>query len=329
MKILVRLPNWLGDMVMSIGFINALRQVYPNAQIDVIAKKGIDTLLDFFPEIANRYVFSKSEYPGLAGAYRFGKSIRQTTKADLYFSLPDSFSTAVTGLGSGAAKRIGYRKELRSILLTNAYNRPENIHRVDEYIHLLQKFSEKDIKVQPIRLTIPSRNPSGGLLINVNSEASSRRLPVEKAASLVQDVLDQFPQHTISMLGGPSDTAHVNDVINLLTPGHQINNLCGKTSIATLIQTMTDAALVITTDSGPAHLANATGTPVIVLFGAGNENNTAPYNKENLEIIRMGKLPCEPCRNNVCKIYGNPKCLQDIDNGFVIDAVSRWLIHSR
>ena len=51
MKILVRLPNWLGDMVMSIGFINALRQAYPNAEISVIAKKGIHGLLEFFPGI--------------------------------------------------------------------------------------------------------------------------------------------------------------------------------------------------------------------------------------------------------------------------------------
>ena len=75
---------------------------------------------------------------------------------------------------------------------------------------------------------------------------------------------------------------------------------------------------MITTDSGPAHVANALGTPTIVLFGAGNENNTAPYNKNNSTIIRFGQLPCEPCVNNVCKVYGTPECLLRLDDNFIV-----------
>ncbi len=81
---------------------------------------------------------------------------------------------------------------------------------------------------------------------------------------------------------------------------------------------------MLTTDSGPAHVANALGTPAIVLFGAGNENNTAPYNN-NKKIIRLNKLSCEPCLKNRCKLYEVPQCLQQLDTGFIISQVTTSL----
>ncbi|MDQ6609085.1 MAG: hypothetical protein M3Y85_04620, partial [Bacteroidota bacterium] len=67
MKILVRLPNWLGDMVMSVGAINQLAHFFPGAEISVISKKGIHELLSFFPPVKQNFVFSKNEYEGLKG----------------------------------------------------------------------------------------------------------------------------------------------------------------------------------------------------------------------------------------------------------------------
>jgi len=88
---------------------------------------------------------------------------------------------------------------------------------------------------------------------------------------------------------------------------------------------MASAKAVLTTDSGPAHLANSLGVPTIVLFGAGNELNTAPYNKQHLNTIRAGKLECEPCVRNTCKLYGIPKCMQLIDEIELINALDFYL----
>ena len=60
MKILVRLPNWLGDMVMSVGFLNELYKQYPGAEISVVAKKGIHELLPFFPPIKYEFILTNS-----------------------------------------------------------------------------------------------------------------------------------------------------------------------------------------------------------------------------------------------------------------------------
>ena len=59
MNILIRLPNWLGDMVMGTAFVQAVKYHYPNATIDLVAKKGIDFLLEYFPAHGQRYIFSK------------------------------------------------------------------------------------------------------------------------------------------------------------------------------------------------------------------------------------------------------------------------------
>jgi ADP-heptose:LPS heptosyltransferase len=91
---------------------------------------------------------------------------------------------------------------------------------------------------------------------------------------------------------------------------------------------MSAATALLTTDSGPAHLANSVGTPTIVLFGAGNEHNTAPYNKQGLTVLRYGKLSCEPCVKNTCKLYGVPKCLELLDELQIINTLSVYLHHA-
>src|SRR5437763_11423037 len=119
MKVLVRLPNWLGDLVMSLGFLDQLSAFYPEARLSVIAKKGIHQLLPYFPPLHHHFLFSKDEYKGIAGPWRFGRSIRKQEHFDLFFSLPDSFSSALIGAATGAQHRVGYKKEGRQVLLTH------------------------------------------------------------------------------------------------------------------------------------------------------------------------------------------------------------------
>ena len=90
-----------------------------------------------------------------------------------------------------------------------------------------------------------------------------------------------------------------------------------------LARLMSNSEIILSTDSGPAHLANAIGIPSVVLCGAGNEKNTAPYNDKGLTIIRLGLLPCEPCVKNICVLYGIPKCLELLDEKRIVNAMVR------
>jgi lipopolysaccharide heptosyltransferase II len=323
MKILVRLPNWLGDMVMSLPFIQQLHRCYPGAEVDVIAKKGIDALLPFMPGIRNSFVFSKEEYKGVRGLWQFGRFIRSQGQYDLFFCLPDSFSSAFMGMATGAKVRIGYKKELREALLHRTYTRPTNLHRVEEYLQLLQMYTGQPLAgmVPMLDHNFPRKNH---IVVNINSEASSRRLTTVKAVQLLNALRAQV-QNPLVLIGAPKERPFVEAVFQQLESRQGIQVAAGSTSLPQLVELLASASLMLTTDSGPAHLANALGTPTVVLFGAGNENNTAPYNKELLRVVRLGKLSCEPCVRNECVQFETPQCLELLDNNTIVELVQQQM----
>lgn len=323
MKILVRLPNWLGDMVMSVGAINQLSYFFPGAEVSVIAKKGIHELLEFFPKINHRFIYSKEEYRGLKGIWKFGRKIREADKFDLFISFPDSFSSAVMGYASGATKRIGYKKEGREMLLTDAYAKPKKSHRAEEYVQLLEAYTAK--KAKAFSVDLKHRFSKGDhIVININSEASSRRLTTAKAVEIIEATRANLA-NKIVLIGGPNEKDFVEEVLRSIENKGGIESVAGKTSLKQLCEILASAKVTLTTDSGPAHLANALGTQTVVLFGAGNENNTAPYNKEAAQTLRLGKLSCEPCLKNVCVQFSTPQCLELLETERIISVMNEKL----
>jgi heptosyltransferase II len=322
MKILVRLPNWLGDMVMSVAFIDQLKKLYPEAEISVIAKKGIHPLLNFFPPTQNQYIFSKDEYGGLKGAFNFGRLIRSQQQYDLFFSLPDSFSSAVMAYGTGAKERVGFKKELRSGLLTRSVRRPTGLHRVDEYLQLLSLYTGKAVQSSEVKL-IHDVSKKEHIVVNINSEASSRRLPAHKAVSLL-NCLRKHSNSELVLIGSQREKPFVETVFNSLDQKSSTHVVAGNTSVAELVDILASAKAVLTTDSGPAHLANALNVPTVVLFGAGDETNTSPYNQKQLDVIRLGQLKCEPCKSNTCRLYEEPKCLTLLDELSIVKSVLKY-----
>ncbi|HEU0065326.1 MAG TPA: glycosyltransferase family 9 protein [Flavisolibacter sp.] len=320
-KILVRLPNWLGDMVMSVGFINQLSHFFPDAEISVIAKKGIHQLLPFFPATKHQFIFSKHEYKGIKGLLKFGREIKATEHFDFFFSLPNSFSTALGGFATGATKRVGYKKELRQFLLTNSYSIPKGMHRVEEYIRLLELYTGKprtDIRV----LLQHNFQKKDHVVVNINSEASSRRLTEEKAIEFINAIRNQIV-NPILLIGAPNEKTFVETVLQKLNDKTNIASVAGTTTLPQLGELLATAQLLFTTDSGPAHLANALGTHTFVLFGAGNENKTAPYNKNERTIVRLGELSCEPCEKNICVRYGIPQCLELLNTEHISNKIKQ------
>ncbi len=319
MKILVRLPNWLGDTVMAVSFIHALQQVYPNSLISVITKKGLEELMEHIPNLQQIFIFNKEDYKGLPGLWQFGKKIRKTEKFDLFFCLPDSFSSAFMGWATSAKKRIAFKNDFRNILLTHVYKKPKGLHRVEEYTSLLELYSATKISQQKVLLRhqFPKENY---IVVNINSEASSRRLTKAKAIEMLTH-LQKTVHQKIILIGAPKEKEFVTAVINSLPDKNNIENFAGKTSLPQLIKTLASAQSMLSTDSGPAHLANALGTFTVVLFGAGNEKNTAPYNFENRYIVRLGQLSCEPCEKNICVRYETPQCLERLDTGKIVSAI--------
>jgi heptosyltransferase-2 len=325
MKILIRLPNWLGDVVMSIAFVNGVKQLYPDAQVDVIIKKELADVATLIPGINKVHPFSKQEHSGLTGVYHFGKALRNL-KYDIFFNLPHSLSSAIIAWACSAKQRVGFKKEGGFFLLTHSYKKPLNVHRVNEYISLLENFTGKTVTDKQIKLnTGQPLIKSNTVVINFNSEATSRRMPLNKGRSIINALTATFKEVNFAFVGSPKESAFIDELITGLNNSERLENHAGKTDLVGLAKLMAGSKAILTTDSGPGHLANSVDVPTIVLFGAGNESNTAPYNKKDLTVIRYGQLVCEPCVRNTCKLYGIPKCMEMLDEIKIINALSLYL----
>ncbi len=321
-KICVRLPNWLGDTVMSLGFLYLLRQAYPNAFIAVITKKGLEDLVGTLPEADEVFVFSKQEYKGIRGVWKFGKRVLKPQNFDLFFVLPDSFSSAVMAYASSAKKRIGFRAEGRSFLLTHTYYKPVGKHRVEDYASLIQQYDSSVASMSPV-VRLPhlqtQTDIESYMIVNTNSESITSRLPVEKAVELITLIQQQISLPII-IIGAPKEAVYVEEVLQHLPNKNEIENKVGKTTLPELQSLIQNASLMITSDSGPAHIASASGIPLIVITGAGDERNTGPYQNPKAMAVRNGSLPCEPCVKNYCKLSPLPQCLVQMNMQKAIDA---------
>jgi ADP-heptose:LPS heptosyltransferase len=313
------MPNWLGDMVMSAPALALLFDKYPDHNFTLICKKGLEGVLSTFLGKFEVLTFNKAENKGLLGVWRFGKKLN-LGKEDIYVCFPNSLSSALMAFASGAGTRVGYSKEGRGFLLNRSTFFEPNIHRVEQYFNLIKRTFNLDTAIcNEVKLFPPNVNQferKNILLVSFNSEAKSRRMPLIKAISIL-NAIKELPVENIVLLGGPKDVDYNNAILTSANLDN-LQSLAGKTSLTELAQLMSEARGLLTVDSGPSHLANALGLPTLVMHGADDENNTEAYNKASIRGIRYGKLPCEPCVKNVCKLGEASPCLLNLDEAVIL-----------
>jgi heptosyltransferase II len=325
LNILVRVPNWVGDSVMSLPFFDALHLAFPDSRVDIIAKDTVHDIFRYHPAISMIHSFSKTKTKGLHRLFRYGRALQRETAFDVFFTLAPSFSSSVIGLGTGCRSRIGYAGDGRSLLLTHSPRPVPGKHRVEAYCrlldclaepHLFKQNAEKTVRIvfsqseQQERM-LPLSPGMWQIVLNVNSEAPSRRLPLETWTGLGRKLLAEAPQPVnLNFIGTAAEGEHVHQVMREIASPDRTLDFTGKTSLLELALFLRDADLVISNDSGPMHLANAVGTPVITFFGAGNPAETSPFNRENAVVINK-HLPCSPCVKNICK-FKIVRCLEQI-----------------
>jgi lipopolysaccharide heptosyltransferase II len=328
MKILIRLPNWLGDLVMSSGFVNAVKAEYPEADIYVIVKEDYLEFFDFFPGITKVFGYSQKRYMDIMKFIDYTLMVSKDGPYDMYFCLPGSFSSAMMGYLCGSNVRIGYKGEFRSIFLSKAYKRPVGIHRVEEYIYLLREFKTRHEADFTVKLNAEfTGNPFGkivnnsnkNVVLNINSFTSSRRIPYEKGA-LIADALVKKFNCNIILVGKSEEQFFTRRLVEHAEMKGNIIDYAGRTSLKELACLLRYSDVVVSADSGIAHLANSVGTGVVVLFGAGDEKNTSPYNKKGLCVLRAEGIKCAPCVSNMC-MYRDNRCLNKIN----VDDIVRYL----
>jgi heptosyltransferase-2 len=333
MKILVRTPNWLGDSVMSLPFFDALHHCFPETGVDLIAKESIQEVFRAHPAVRRLHPFVKARVNGLWGLFRYGQTLRrQPGPYELFITLPPSFSSALIGYGVGSPVRAGFEAAGRRFLLTHAFPKRRGIHLVHAYRYLLQDLQEARPDLWTSRLPpatavtrirfpfaaeerrtsfLPKQPEWKYVVCNVNAEAQSRRLPLPTWAALGQKLLQHKSARVkLVFIGAPAERPRVAEVIRMLPRQEHVLDFTGETSVRELALLLRDADAVATNDSGPMHLANAVGAPLVTWIGAADPVETEPFNAGQTIVLNK-RLPCSPCVKNRCR-FPTVRCLEQI-----------------
>ncbi len=320
---------------MSLPFFETLQHCFPLSRIDIIAKDTVQEVFRHHPTVNRIHTFSKSNVKGIYGLLTYGRTLqRDHGPYDVYISLPGSLSAAIIGYGVGSRVRLGFRGEGRSVLLTHAFSAPHGRHRAHIYRALLKYLNSRQLPAEwnmqrvlndheITTLTFPfsadeeqmhvlQKHPGSTYIVfSVNSEAQSRRLPLAKWRAFGNRLLnDPDRQVILVFVGAPKEQDRVADVARGLEDQNRILNFAGQTTVRELALLLRDADAVVANDSGPMHLANAVGTPLVTHIGAADPIETEPFNKARTRIISK-YLPCSPCVKNTCP-FPTVYCLEHV-----------------
>ena len=305
-NILVRATNWVGDAVMSLPALRAIRERFSTARISVLAKPWVADLYgreSFIDEI----ILYSGESP-----WRTGHELRER-KFDCAILLQNAFEAAWIAWLARIPTRIGYKRDGRQLLLTRAVNvpKPGEIPRHERfyYLELLRRAGLIDalpeIDALPqndaIRLSGAGAIPNGRRVIGVSPGAAygtaKRWLPERFAAAA--GALAKARGASIALFGSKTERALCEEVAQRLN-GYQVTNYAGQTTLAQFIDLASGCELFLTNDSGSMHIASALGVPTVAIFGATDDTTTGPTGR-NARVVRH-PVDCSPCLLRECPI---------------------------
>jgi heptosyltransferase II len=323
-RVVVRGTNWVGDAVMTVPALRELRRMLPSAHITLVSRPGTADIFidaDFVDEVL---VYDRT---GLRSAWTQMREWRRR-RFDLALLFQNAFEAAAIAFLARVPRRIGYDVDRRGKLLTQAIPLPawkDERHEIFYYLNLvaeLERFLSGASDVKSLG-SLESKRPQFALGVSVDRQhhakeflrehglrpgtplvllcpgsinSRAKRWPAERYAA----VADHFAEAgaTVALIGSPGEMEVSNEVSR-----HASNKpiaLTGKTSVAEATAIISVADVLITNDTGPAHIGSAVGTPTLVIFGPTNPLTTRPF-APNADIIRQ-KPDCAPCMLRDCPI---------------------------
>ncbi len=338
MNILIVKLSAIGDVVHTLPSLADLRKLYPLAHITWVVEEASSDLLVGHPDIDRLLISKRKQWlrdftnPTRArGALRETVAFLQTLRDrpyDLVIDFHGLFKSGLIVLLSGARRKIGYdsMQELSGLFLNEKIPEDMGKHAVDRYLDFLRHLGAK---VGEPRFYIPvgeENRTRVDILLETEGIARGERFvavsPValwdtklwegKKFAMLCDRLVGELGLKTV--LTGSSGDGILQRIEKAMT--RPIANLGGKTSLRDLAYLFGRAALVVTTDSGPMHIAAAAGTPVVALFGPTSPSRTGPYGKGH-RVIRK-EIDCSPCFLKSCDVL---TCMKEITVDEVFKAV--------
>lgn len=324
--------NWLGDVIFSAPIFKALKEKYPQSKVSCLAVPRVKEILECIEGVDEIIVYEEEgSHKSLWGKLSLMAQLRRE-RFDTAFLLHRSLTRALLVYGAGIKQRIGYDTKGRSPFLTRAIAEPkEQCHRSDYYLKLVEDAGViiKDrrciLKVDvQAKLKVDVLMKEKGLLdqplmvIHPSGNWDLKRWPMRNFSLLIQRIM-QEGKWKVVLTGSADDQVLVNTIVKDLPLKPVI--LTGTLSLKELMALMQRAALVISGDSGPIHLASGVGTRVVGLFGPTRPELTGPRGSGICCILQLDV----GCNRQACYHLKCPSnlCMQAITIEDVLDVVRK------
>lgn len=320
MKILIILPNWLGDAIMATPALEALCKLYPDAKLTLVGSYVSIEAFKYHPNCIRHYVDeTKKGGNRFVNTYRFAKELGAH---DMAITFRNQLHSSLLLFWSGTPITTGRRSWHSLFLLTRSIKPAHPSHLVEQYRDIAQSLSTSPLIIEHLKLYIPSHRYSRPTL-GINPGAtygSAKRWYPEKFAEVARAYADRYD---IILFGGPNEIGMAKDIEARLN-GINITNLAGKTSVQELCSFIGGLDIFITNDSGPMHIAAAYQVPTVAIFGPTRHLETSQWMNEKSIIVRHD-MKCAPCMKRECPL-GHHECMKSITSHEVIEAVQNLKI---
>jgi lipopolysaccharide heptosyltransferase II len=299
-RIFVRLPNWLGDVVMVLPLLRALRVSRPDAELTLIAKASFMPLIESW-DVADRLEPLPSR--GFGYFIHFWKLRRRYP--DTYLLFTHSARGDLEAWLTRCRQRFGLVKSgRRRPLLTHRYRVPADFdeshhHQLELWENFLRHFGlNAPADRSPIaRRAAPRTNPPFPLpdrtaigFIAGSENNPEKRWPAAHWRRLAENLLSESTTTTLQLFGTAKDQPITAAIAAGLEPG-RVTDLAGHTDLPTYVEKLRACRLLVTNDTGGMHLANLLGVPVLALFGPTNPIRTGPVFSAPCEILQPPDCP--------------------------------------
>ncbi len=327
-RLLVRLPNWLGDVLMARPLLHALRAAEPAAEIVAVAPGALLDVLagDGTFDRAESWPAERRARGALAGRLR-------RWRPDAALILPPSFSSAWFAWRTGAPVRVGYAQDGRRWLLTHPLpRRPRgDLHQAQEFLRLGEMLGVKATAVPDLRPAAEATRAARALRESHGLEAGApyailaprsvwgpaREWPAERFAAVGRRLVER--DWRVLVCGTVSERESCAALARSL--GEGAVTLAGETSLPVLAAICAEAALAVCNDSGMAHLAAASGTPTVQIYGSASSAWTHALGRRVRVVCRPPV--CSPCYQHTCRI--GYACLTAVATTHVLQACDQLL----
>ncbi len=337
-KILVVQTAFLGDAVLTLPMFQAIKLKYPDSKIDVLCTPEIREIFADNPHINELLVMDKRNADrGISALGQWSRKIRGKYSVAL---VPHrSFRSALLIWLSGIPRRVGFDNSQGKWFFTDRVTFDWEMHDSERNLKLLEVIGVKSAR--PVFQLAMSGSqetfnaflkeqgiPSVAKIVGMNPGAmwnTKRWLP--EGFAKVADSLIKEHQCSVILFGSGKDKPIIQSVISAMS-GKAVN-LAGKTDLRTLSFLISKCSLFVTNDSGPMHLACASGVPVVAVFGpTTRELGFFPYGEKSAVVeLDMACRPCSLHGGNVCPLT-HFKCMRDITPEMVLAPCRKFLSES-